>query len=332
MKFAHKVLLLVLLLFAAVLLSLALGAERIDFASLFNSSETKTFSHILVFEIRAPRTLIALFAGALLAGSGCLFQGFFRNALADPAIMGVSSGAALGAVVVSVLLSMSAIQGSTPVLIQCGAFAGALFAVWAAYIIAGNRRYEPGAVSLLLTGTALSACFSAIYSLLLIMRYNELHKMYAWSLGSFNGKTWNDALRLIIPAIIVLPFYFTLAKPLDLLSLGERSASSLGLNTKWARLSIIALGSLGTALAVCSGGTIGFIGLIGPHIARLLVGPSHKKLIVSSMLLGALLLLVSDIVARTAAAPMEIPVGIITSLMGTPFFLSVMAKGRGGRY
>lgn len=332
MKFAHKVLLLVLLLFAAVLLSLALGAERIDFASLFNLRETDSFTHILVFEIRAPRTLIALFAGALLAGSGCLFQGFFRNALADPAIMGVSSGAALGAVVVSILLGVSALHGSAPLLIQCGAFAGALGAVWAAYLIAGKKRHEPGAVSLLLTGTALSACFSAIYSLLLIMRYNELHKMYAWSLGSFNGKTWNDALRLVIPALLVLPLYFTLAKPLDLLSLGERSASTLGLNTKRARLSIIALGSLGTALAVCSGGTIGFIGLIGPHIARLLVGPSHKKLIVSSMLLGALLLLVSDIVARTAAAPMEIPVGIITSLMGTPFFLAIMAKGRGGRY
>lgn len=332
MKFAHKVLLLVLLLFAAVLLSLALGAERIDFASLFNLSETNSFTHILVFEIRAPRTLIALFAGALLAGSGCLFQGFFRNALADPAIMGVSSGAALGAVIVSILLGVSALHGSAPLLIQCGAFVGALAAVWAAYLITGKKRYEPGAVSLLLTGTALSACFSAIYSLLLIMRYNELHKMYAWSLGSFNGKTWNDALRLVIPALLVLPLYFTLAKPLDLLSLGEQSASTLGLNTKRARLSIIALGSLGTALAVCSGGTIGFIGLIGPHIARLLVGPSHKKLIVSSMLLGALLLLVSDIVARTAAAPMEIPVGIITSLMGTPFFLAIMAKGRGGRY
>ncbi|MBQ4495960.1 MAG: iron ABC transporter permease [Spirochaetaceae bacterium] len=332
MKFAHKVLLLVLLLFAAVLLSLALGAERIDFASLFNLSETDSFTHILVFEIRAPRTLIALFAGALLAGSGCLFQGFFRNALADPAIMGVSSGAALGAVIVSILLGVLALHGSAPLLIQCGAFAGALGAVWAAYLIAGKKRYEPGAVSLLLTGTALSACFSAIYSLLLIMRYNELHKMYAWSLGSFNGKTWNDALRLVIPALLVLPLYFTLAKPLDLLSLGERSASTLGLDTKRASLSIIALGSLGTALAVCSGGTIGFIGLIGPHIARLLVGPSHKKLIVSSMLLGALLLLVSDIVARTAAAPMEIPVGIITSLMGTPFFLAIMAKGRGGRY
>ena len=332
MKFAHKVLLLVLLLFAAVLLSLALGAERIDFASLFNLSETASFTHILVFEIRAPRTLIAIFAGALLAGSGCLFQGFFRNALADPAIMGVSSGAALGAVIVSILLGVSALHGSAPLLIQCGAFAGALAAVWAAYLIAGKKRYEPGAVSLLLTGTALSACFSAIYSLLLIMRYNELHKMYAWSLGSFNGKTWNDALRLVIPALLVLPLYFTLAKPLDLLSLGERSASTLGLNTKRARLSIIALGSLGTALAVCSGGTIGFIGLIGPHIARLLVGPSHKKLIFSSMLLGALLLLVSDIVARTTAAPMEIPVGIITSLMGTPFFLAIMAKGRGGRY
>ena len=332
MKFVHKVLLLVLLLFAAVLLSLALGAERIDFASLFNLSETYSFTHILVFEIRAPRTLIALFAGALLAGSGCLFQGFFRNALADPAIMGVSSGAALGAVIVSILLGVSALHGSAPLLIQCGAFIGALGAVWAAYLITGKKRYEPGAVSLLLTGTALSACFSAIYSLLLIMRYNELHKMYAWSLGSFNGKTWNDALRLVIPALLVLPLYFTLAKPLDLLSLGERSASTLGLNTKRARLSIIALGSLGTALAVCSGGTIGFIGLIGPHIARLLVGPSHKKLIFSSMLLGALLLLVSDIVARTAAAPMEIPVGIITSLMGTPFFLAIMAKGRGGRY
>lgn len=332
MKFPYKVLLLTALLFVAVLFSLALGAEHIKFSSLINIKNYDSFTRILVCEIRAPRTLIALFAGALLAASGCLFQGFFRNALADPAIMGVSSGAALGAVVVSVLLSMSAIQGSTSVLIQCGAFIGAIAAVWISYMIAGRKRYEPGAVSLLLTGTALSACFSAIYSLLLIMRYNELHKMYAWSLGSFNGKTWNDALRLIIPAIIVLPLYFTLAKPLDLLSLGERSASTLGLNTKRARLSIIALGSLGTALAVCGGGTIGFIGLIGPHIARLLVGPSHKKLIVSSMLLGALLLLVSDIAARTIAAPMEIPVGIITSLMGTPFFLAVMAKGRGGRY
>ena len=328
MKFTCKILLIITLLFAAVFFSLALGAERISFASVFNIKDYDSFTHILVFKIRAPRTVIAMLAGALLAGAGCLFQGFFRNALADPAIMGVSSGAALGAVLVSILLSMSAIQGSTPFLIQCGAFIGALAAVWAAYLIAGKKRYEPGAVSLLLTGIALSACFSAINSLLLLIHYNELHKMYAWTLGSFNGKTWNDALRLLIPAVLVIPLYFTVAKPLDVLSLGERSASTLGLNTKRAGLAIIAFGSLGTALAVCSGGTIGFIGLIGPHIARLLFGPSHKKLLASSMLLGALLLLVSDIVARTAAAPMEIPVGIITSLMGTPFFLSVMAKGR----
>lgn len=323
---------LLLLLFVAVLFSLALGAEHIKFSSLINIKNYDSFTRILVCEIRAPRTLIALFAGALLAASGCLFQGFFRNALADPAIMGVSSGAALGAVIVSILLSVLTFHISVPLLIQCGAFTGALSAVWISYLIAGKRRYEPGSVSLLLTGTALSASFSAVNSLLLLIHYNELHKMYTWTLGSFNGKTWNDALRLIIPAIIVLPLYFTLAKPLDLLSLGESSASALGLNTKRARILIIALGSLGTALAVCAGGTIGFIGLIGPHIARLLVGPSHKKLIASSMLLGALLLLVSDILARTAAAPMEIPVGIITSLMGTPFFLAVMAKGRGGRY
>ena len=332
MKFTFKILLILALLVAAVVFSLALGAEHIDFSSVINIWNYDNFTRILVFEIRAPRTVIAGFSGALLAGAGCLFQGFFRNALADPGVMGVSSGAALGAVLVSILLSMSKIEGSAPLLIQFGAFAGALAAVWTAYMIAGKKRYEPGAVSLLLTGTALSACFAAVNSLLLLVHYNELHKMYAWTLGSFNGKTWNDAIRLMVPALFVIPLYFTVAKPLDVLSLGERSASTLGLNTKRAGLAIIAFGSLGTALAVCSGGTIGFIGLIGPHIARLLFGPSHKKLLVSGMLTGALLLLISDIVARTVAAPMEIPVGIITSLMGTPFFLSVMAKGRGGRY
>ena len=327
MQFKIKILLIVCALLCAVVLSLALGAEHISFMTLINVKEYDSFTRILVQGIRAPRTIIALVAGALLAGAGCLFQGFFRNALADPAIMGVSSGAALGAVSTSVLFSFLQIKDNYSIALQGGAFAGALIAVWAAYAITGRKRSEPGAVALLLTGTALSACFSAINSLVLLVRYNELHKMYTWTLGSFNGKTWNDALRLLIPSIIVIPLYFTVAKSLDVLAFGEKSASTLGLDTKKARLKIIAFGSLGTALAVCGGGTIGFVGLIGPHIARLLFGPSHKKLLVSSMLLGSLLLLVSDIAARTVAAPMEIPVGIITSILGTPFFLSVMAKG-----
>ncbi|NLK46875.1 MAG: iron ABC transporter permease [Treponema sp.] len=332
MKFGYKILIIVFMLIASIILSLGLGAEHISFSTFVNVKNYDTFTRILVWNIRAPRTIIALFAGALLAGAGCLFQGFFRNALADPAIMGVSSGSSLGAVIMSILLSIYAPKGQFSLFVQFGAFIGALTAVWAAYFIAGKKRSEPGAVSLLLTGTALSACFSAINSLVLLLNYNELHKMYTWTLGSFNGKTWSDAIRLLVPALLVIPLYFTVAKSLDVLALGEKSASTLGLNTKHARIKIIALGSFGTALAVCGGGTIGFIGLIGPHIARLMFGPLHKKLLISSILLGALLLLISDITARTVAAPMEIPVGIITSLLGTPFFLSIMAKGKGGGY
>ncbi|MDI9386232.1 MAG: iron ABC transporter permease [Spirochaetota bacterium] len=310
--------LIVLLLF---FLSLILGSEPISLgkiATAFKEKDYSSFVLTIILKIRLPRSILALLSGALLAASGTVFQGYFRNPLADPGLIGVSAGATLGAVIFS----------SLSLFIPIGAFFGGLMAASFVYLIAGGSKTSTDSSRLLLSGTALGVLFAAITSVLLILKDKEIYKMYLWTQGSFNAKGWNILFMVLFPSLLSFFLMFLTTKKLDLLSFGEKSAETLGLNLQGTKLLCLISASLASASSVCAGGTIGFIGLIAPHTMRILFGSRHKKLLPLSMLFGSSLVLFSDILARKIAPPMEVPIGIITAFIGVPFFLFLLRRGR----
>ena len=319
-----------LVLIASLFLAVTFGTEAFSvqevMAALFNykTQASSSFSATIIQQIRLPRTLLAALCGGLLAGSGAVFQGFFRNPLADSGIMGISSGAALGAVF-SALLSASF---ASPLFAFAGALAAALIVFGASRL---HGKYT-GTTIIILTGTAASAFFSALTSLLVLLKDRELYKIFVWTLGSFNGKGWNE-LQFILPvAIIALILLCLCPRNLDLLGGGETSAQALGLNLATTKLLVLGAGSLAAAAAVCTGGTIGFVGLIVPHLLRRLYSPRHQLLIPASILFGASFVILADLIARTAIPPAEIPVGLITSLAGAPFFVFLLLAAKGESY
>ncbi|MDR2757963.1 MAG: iron ABC transporter permease [Spirochaetaceae bacterium] len=291
------------------------------FLFLFNPQGEDTAALIL-FEIRLPRLILAVAVGASLSVSGAAFQGIFRNSLADPYVIGASSGAALGAAL-AITMGFS-LPGSLSPVSLC-AFAGALGAVCLAFGIARSVGNPPPAAALLLAGSALGAFFSALLSLILVLKDRDLYRVYYWLLGSLNGASWAE-LPAILPVMLLgCVLVFLGCRPLDLLLQGEEVAESLGIDVPRVR-GFIALGaSLAAAAAVSAAGIIGFVGLIAPHAARMITGPVHKRLLPASALLGALLVVLADIAARSLGT-MEFPIGIITSLGGAPFFIYLLAR------
>lgn len=262
-----------------------------------------------------------------------MFQGFFRNPLADSSIIGISSGATFGAVIAG-FLPFSALSFLNKSLalpsVSAGAFLGSLIAALCVFAFS-KMAAENSSVVLLLSGTASGTFFSALASMLLLVREKELHSVFAWTLGSFNGKGWNEFFVFAIPSVIALVLIFFSYRHLDVLVCGEMSAKAFGLNYSFVRNYVLIAGALATSFAVCEGGIISFVGLIAPHFVRKVYGPRHKVLIFQSMVYGALLLVIADTVARTVIAPSEIPVGIITSLIGVPFFLFSLTKMNGAK-
>lgn len=291
------------------------------FLFLFNPEGEDTAALIL-FEIRLPRLILAVAVGASLSVSGAAFQGIFRNSLADPYVIGASSGAALGAAL-AITLGL-VLPGPLSPASLC-AFAGALGAVCLAFVIARSVGNPPPAAALLLAGAALGAFFSALLSLVLVLKDRDLYRVYYWLLGSLNGTSWAE-----LPAVLPVMFLgcvlvFLGGRPLDLLLQGEEVAESLGIDVPKTR-GFIALGaSLAAAAAVSAAGIIGFVGLIAPHAVRMITGPVHKRLLPAAALMGALLLVLADIGARSLGA-VEFPIGIITSLGGAPFFIYLLAR------
>ncbi|MBR4791884.1 MAG: iron ABC transporter permease [Treponema sp.] len=316
-----------LLLNLSLALSLVFGAEKLSPLVLIGKG-TK-FQNIILWKIRLPRCLLVLVTGLLLGASGAVFQLFFRNPLAEPGIMGISSGATLGAVIATVILAGRTLPGALePVFkfispINLCAFLGALAAGFFVTALAFSRAGKASSVMLLLCGTALGTLYSAISSAILLTSNKELHSIYTWILGSFNGRGWKELIFIAIPATLSIIIAFAVARPLDLLTCGEKTASTLGVEVDRIRIWVLICGALAVSCAVCAGGTIGFVGLIAPHIVRKLTGPKSRTLIPYSMMFGAVLLLLSDTIARTAIAPGELPAGIITSILGVPFFISL---------
>jgi len=283
----------------------------------------------IVWELRLARTLLAAVAGAALGASGAVLQGLFRNPLADPYSLGVSSGASLGAV--AAIARGPAVGLSFPGATETAAFFGAIAAGALVYAVASiNRRTAPTA-ALLLAGTAIGSFLSAFVSLIVTLNGKDLHAVFFWMLGGFGGKGWRDLATALPAAALSFIGALALARPLDILGAGEEAAGNLGLDLRLLRVLAVAASSLGAAAAVAAGGVIGFVGLLGPHFARLIVGSLHRKLIPASAAAGAILLLLADAVARSVAAPLELPVGIVTAIIGAPGFLRLLATSREGR-
>lgn len=320
----RSVILLLLTLAVAVGLGLSLGVGAVPLTSsqviaALNGTPIKASHSAIVWDFRLARGLLVCLCGAALSAAGVGFQGLFRNPLADPYIVGASSGAALGATL-SVVLAHSS-EPSLP--IHVAAFIGSLSAVFLVYLLAETSGFGSIA-ALLLAGAALSTMLSAIVSLLLILNDQALHEVFAWLLGGFGGRSWNHLRQTVWIAPIGIAALWLMSRPLDALTAGEESAHALGLDLRWARFVIITGASLATAAAVSAAGIIGFIGLIAPHIARSLFGAGHSYLFPSSMLIGMILLLFADCLARGVLPPLELPVGVLTALLGGPFFLLML--------
>ena len=302
------------LIFAA---GLFIGAETVPLKEAVNcllGKSDDSFTEIIIKDIRLPRVILALICGALLSGAGAVFQGFFKSPLADSSMLGVSSGAALGAIAGSMLR----------IWMPLAAFSGAIFSILLVYMFSGGQRSASEPTKLLLAGNAVSVFFSAMSSAILLIKDKELYTMYAWTLGSFNGKGWTELSFIAVPAVISLFLFLLCIKPLDVLAAGNLSSQSMGISLKKTRTLCFAAGSLAAATAVCAGGVIGFAGLIAPHIIRLLTGSRHKTLIPLSLAGGAVFLGFVDILCRVAAPPLDIPAGIVTSLFGAPFFIFIL--------
>lgn len=325
----------IFLLIFSFFLAITIGAEKIKLSEFFNtfnptsaSTTSNPFTKIIILDLRLPRALLVLLTGILLGGSGAVFQLFFRNPLAEPGIMGISSGATLGAVIANVFITYTGFQAVFYLIspVNLAAFLGAIGAGALVTVLAFSNAGKKSSVMLLLCGTALGTLYSSISSIVLLSSSKELHSVYTWILGSFNGRVWKELLFILIPSFLSIFIMFFIARPLDLLTCGETTAQSLGVEVNKLRILVLICGALAVSAAVCAGGTISFVGLIAPHLVRKMIGSKSKVLIPFSMIFGAILLLLSDTLARVVIAPSELPAGIIIAILGVPFFLSLCLK------
>jgi iron complex transport system permease protein len=279
----------------------------------------------IVLDLRAPRVVLAIIVGAGLAGAGTVFQGLLRNPLADPYLIGVSAGASVGATVAITLGLADSLVGlaATPLI----ALVGAVSATTLVYSLA--RRGDDAPVEdLLLAGIAVSAFLGAIVSWLQLSGGESLQRVIFWLMGGFSGRGWPHAAMAAPFVAAGLTAAWLYGRDLNALLLGDDTARSMGVEVAVARRLLIAAGSMMAAAAVASAGLIGFIGLIVPHLLRLVVGPDHRRLLPAAALGGALLLVLADLAARAALPGTELPVGILTALLGAPFFLIVLLRER----
>ncbi|MFG2907045.1 FecCD family ABC transporter permease [Kitasatospora sp. NPDC048286] len=278
----------------------------------------------VLWNVRLPRVALALLVGGSLGCAGALMQGVFGNPLAEPAVIGVSSGGAVGAVA-CIVLGLDALGSWT---VTAFAFASGLLTVFAVYVMArSGGRTE--VVTLILTGVAVNAFCGALIGVFLFTADSAaISQVTFWQLGSLAQATWGKVLAVLPFAAVGLTIAPLYARRLDLLALGERPARHLGVDVERMRLTLITVVALLTAAAVAVSGIIGFVGLVVPHLLRMLTGPGHRFLLPPSALGGALVLVTADLAARTLAAPAELPLGVLTALIGSPFFFWLLRRTR----
>lgn len=322
-----------LTLLVAAVLGATLGPAQLDpvqvvrelLGRLVLAEEASSLSdteRAILWELRLPRIVLGALVGAMLSLAGAAYQGVFRNPLADPYLLGVAAGAGLGATIV-----IAYVPDAGPGVLPVAAFGGAVVAVVAAYAM-GRSVGGRSPLTLILAGVAVASFFTALQTFLQQRNADTIRQVYTWILGRLSTAGWSEVLTLL-PYVVVCAVVLILHRRLlDVMSVGDAEADSLGISATRVRSVVVIFATLGTAAAVAVSGLIAFVGIVVPHTVRLLVGPSHRSLIPLSMIGGAAFLVLADLVARTVAAPAELPIGVITAFIGAPFFVFVLRTSR----
>lgn len=329
---------LTILLFVVILFSCSVGAAdigmldalkiilgklpvvgtRLNIKSLPDSAIT------IVWKIRFPRVLLAMFAGAALALAGTTYQGLFRNPLAEPYILGVSAGAAFGGTL-SIVFGLSKLLGIGGTSLM--AFIGSVLTTFIVYRL-GRGQGRTSMTHLILAGVAINSLLSSFISLMMILNREKLDRIVLWTMGSFTGASWEKVLLEALSTVIGMFIICVYGRELNVILTGEENAKHLGVDVEHVKRRLLIVSSFMSAVTVSVSGIIGFVGLIIPHGVRLVVGPDHRVLLPYSAVVGAIFLVLADTMARTLMPPVEIPVGIITAMFGAPFFLYLLIKSK----
>lgn len=308
-------------LVGALLMGMIVGTANTSIIDLYNVfiGMQNTESYRILYHIRIPRVLTVMFAGINLAIAGCILQGVLKNPLADPGIIGVSAGAGLAAMVVMIVLPEY--TNMVPIV----AFVGAMMATLILFALAWENGIQP--LKLILAGVAVSAFFAGGMTCLMVFFSDKIQGTVNWMAGGFSGASWKHVTMILPYTIIGLLGTTISSKLLNTLQLGDDVAKSLGIRVEITRFFLVTLAALLAASAVSVAGMLTFVGLIVPHMMRLIVGSDFNYLLPSSALFGSILLIVADTVARTAFSPIEVPVGVFMSFIGAPFFLYLLKRG-----
>ncbi|MDA7853538.1 iron ABC transporter permease [Porticoccaceae bacterium] len=324
---------LAILLPVAALVSITVGTVDIsllDGLAALTGSSINSQTHTIVIDIRLPRILLAIAVGAVLASTGAVMQGLFRNPLADPSLIGVSSGASVGASLMIVtaggFIKSGALLGLS--LVAVGAFVGGFAATLLVYRLA-TSGIGTSVTTMLLAGIAIGALAGALNSLLSYFSDNDmLRQISLWQMGNLSGASWTKVIVMGAVALLLMGLFPRESKALNALLLGESEARHLGIDVQRVKRRLIVLTALGVGVSVALAGLVGFVGLIMPHIVRLAIGPDHRWLVPASALAGATLLVIADSLARIVVIPAELPTGILTALLGAPFFVALLLQQR----
>jgi iron complex transport system permease protein len=304
-----------------ILGSLADRLPFVDVTSGLSSRETA-----ILWELRVPRVILGGVVGATLAIAGAAYQGVFRNPLADPYLLGAAAGAGLGA---TIAIAYGPPRGTWPVdPLPFAAFAGAIAGVGAAYVLGRSASRTRSSSTLILAGVAVATFFTAMQTYLQQRESDTLREVYSWILGGLSTTGWGDVALIIPYATLGTAVILLHRRLLDVLSVGDDEAESLGVRSGRVRLAVVAAASLATAAAVSVSGLIAFVGIIVPHTIRLLIGSSYRLVLPLSMLFGGAFLILTDLLARTLMSPAEIPIGVVTAFFGAPFFIVVLRRSR----
>ena len=321
-------------LVAAVLLGVILGPANLApwqvvrelLGSIFFISDASSLTsteQTILWDLRLPRVVLGGLVGAMLSLAGASYQGVFRNPLADPYLLGIAAGAGLGATFVMVNVS-----SPSAILLPFAAFVGAISAVALAYLV-GRSVGGRSSLTLVLAGVAVAAFLTALQTYLQQRNTETIRQVYSWILGRLSTTGWSD-VTLLLPYVAICAMVLLFHRRfLDVMSVGDVEADSLGISSSKVRAIVVVAATLGTAASVAVSGLIAFVGIVVPHTVRLIVGPSYRSILPLSMLFGAAFLILSDLVARIIASPAELPIGVITAFIGAPFFVLVLRTSRG---
>ncbi|NHZ70257.1 MAG: iron chelate uptake ABC transporter family permease subunit [Proteobacteria bacterium] len=281
----------------------------------------------ILWQIRMPRVILGVLVGSMLSSAGSAYQGVFRNPLADPYLLGAGAGAGLGA---TLAIAYGPVEGSWIIdPLPLAAFVGAIGGVALAYMLGYSVRSGRTSVTLILAGVAIAAFLTALQTFVQQRESDTLREVYGWILGSLNTAGWSE-VRLVLPYVVVsLTVVVGSRRLLDVLSVGDIEATALGIQPVRIRMIVIIFATLGTAAVVAVSGLIGFVGIIVPHAIRLVTSVSYRVIVPLSVLFGGAFLVLADIIARTVLSPAEIPIGVVTALVGAPFFAIVLRTSRG---